>query len=98
MKTRMMALVALTFGLAALTTACGGNDCEDAADRVAAKADECGLMTTDGSSDGAEVECTEELGKAAQCQAGCFEAAPCAAFDGSDVDAALAFTECLGGC
>ena len=74
-----------------------GNDCDEAADRIAAKLEECGAETT--TSEGGEAaECTEEAGALAQCTADCTEAADCKAFDGSDVDATLAYAECVGKC
>jgi len=93
----MIALLALTFGMAAFTTGCG-NDCEDAADRIIAKAEECGLDTGTSDGDGASGECTDEAGAAAQCAAGCYEAASCETLKGEDADGALAFAECASKC
>lgn len=65
-------------GLGVFAVGCGGNDCEDAADRMAAKFDECGIPTTNnGESSGEEAECTEQAGKDAQALADKLEAASC---------------------
>jgi hypothetical protein len=75
-----------------------GNDCDDAADRVTAKFEECGIEATDGGTSGETAECTEEAGALAQCTADCTEAADCGAFDGTNAEAATAWLECLGTC
>jgi TPP-dependent trihydroxycyclohexane-1,2-dione (THcHDO) dehydratase len=90
-------VVLALMGLGVVVSGCG-NDCDDAADRITAKAEECGLPTTDGDGGDAEVECTEEVGAAAQCTAGCFEAASCETLKGEDADGALDFADCLSGC
>ena len=93
------ALMAFAMGCLVVGGVGCGNDCDDAADRLAAKADECGLTTTDGGSETAEsVECTEELGTAAQCLADCYEAASCEALKGEDAEGAATFAECFAGC
>lgn len=97
-KTGFIALALMGLATAGVV-GCGGNDCEDAADRIAAKAEECGISTTDGgSSDGAEVECTDELGAQSQCIAGCYESASCEALKGEDLEGATALGECVLGC
>jgi hypothetical protein len=93
------ALMAFAMGCLVVGGVGCGNDCDDAADRIAAKADECGLTTTDGTSDGGEeVECTEELGTQSLCLAGCTEAASCEALKGEDLDALATYGECVAGC
>jgi hypothetical protein len=62
--------------LTAALSACG-DDCEDAASRIAAKFEECGVSANGGDSESEEVECTEDLATRAQCDAGCIEAASC---------------------
>jgi len=62
--------------LAAALSACG-DDCEDAASRIAEKFEECGVSVNGGDAESEEVECTEDLATRAQCDAGCIEAASC---------------------
>ncbi|WP_050431932.1 hypothetical protein [Chondromyces crocatus] len=69
---------------------CGGNACDDAAD----KAEECGLTSSGGSGDSGDVECTGTV----ECAANCIVDAPCDAFDGSNADASTAYLECVTGC
>ena len=82
---------------AGVLVACGGDECEKAADRMEAAMADCGIentstaTTTTGTT---EAECTDEDAEGLSCMADCYEAADCAAVDGSDLDAALD----LGGC
>jgi hypothetical protein len=96
---RKMILFAAFAGIAGLATACGGDDCEKASDRITAKFEECGVPTDDdGDGDGEDAECTDEAAAQLECFADCAEAADCAAFDGSDADAALDYAGCLADC
>jgi hypothetical protein len=85
---------------AGVLVACGGDECEKAADRMEAVMADCGIdntatSSTTGTATGTtEAECTEEDGAGMSCMADCYEAADCAGVDGSDLDAALE----LGGC
>lgn len=89
----LLAVVAL-MGMGAV--GCGKDDCEDAADRLTAKMEECGMKTEgSASASGSGAECTEEAGKAAQKLAGCYESADCKAIKGEDADAALKLGECI---
>jgi hypothetical protein len=90
----------ILFAFVALTAVACGDPCEKAADRMAAKADECGLTTDDGgeATDDVEAECTEAAQALAECTADCYDDAPCGAFDGSDLEAATAFGECALAC
>lgn len=93
------ALMAFAMGCLVVGGVGCGNDCDDAADRAAAKADECGLTTTDGGSEtGETVECTDELGTLAQCAADCIEAASCEALKGEDLEGLTAYGECVTAC
>lgn len=86
-KTALMASALMAFaGLFA--TGCG-DACSDAEDH----AEECGF-TAEGGEEGEDVDCSGTV----ECQAGCFNDAPCGAFDGSDADAAAAYLECAAGC
>lgn len=79
------------------TVGCGGDDCTDGADRIKAKAEECGLTTgtTDSDSSSSDAECTEEAGALAQKTATCYEAASCEALKGEDTAGATTFAECV---
>lgn len=88
-----VAVVTLSLG----SVACGGNACEDNAQKAADKIASC-ISTTETSTStesSTEVECTEELEAQTKKLADCYEAADCKALDGSDVDAALKLAECL---
>ncbi len=95
-KTAFIALSVSALSVAGLIGC--GNDCDDAADRIAAKAEECKIEGSTATEGGEGAECTEEQGTQAQCSADCFEAAPCGAFDGSDLDALQAFSDCSAKC
>jgi len=84
-------------GLAAFAQGCG-NDCDAAADDIEAKAEECGIDTSDGDGGDAEVECTDSRAANATCVASCFTNAPCDALTGDDPEGALDFVACLGDC
>lgn len=95
---RKFAVVSCFLGLAAFAQGCG-NDCDAAADDIQAKSDECSLPSGDGGDDETvEVECTEELGTLALCQADCYTAASCEALKGEDVEGATSFAECIAKC
>jgi len=81
---------------AGVLVACGGDECEKAADRMEAVMADCGIENTaTGTTTGTtEAECTDEDAEGLSCMADCYEAADCAAVDGSDLDLALE----LGGC
>lgn len=89
--------------LGALSIGCGGNACEKAGDQVEAKYTECGksLPTTSGGS--TSVECTDALGKSAQCSADCLSAASCDCIGLGDatkctMDQLKSYTDCATAC
>lgn len=76
--TKYLLAVVAVMGMS--TVACGGNKCDDAADRITAKIEECGgkaPAATDGEGDTAE--CTDEAATAAEKAATDFEAQDCEA-------------------
>ena len=75
------------------SVACGGNDCDDGADRTRAKRDECGLESAEATA--SDAECTEEDGARAQRAAECYEAAECPALQGTDIPGSVVLGECL---
>ena len=97
-------MLALAGGL----MACGGDACEKASDRVEAVLADCGVETSTSTSasttdattttDAVEEECTDELADNWNCQADCYEAADCTAFDGSDMEGGLALFACVVEC
>ncbi len=98
MEFRKVLVVASVLGLAAFAQGCG-NACDDLADALTAKADECGLTSEDGTTeDGAEAECTDAAATQAECLTPCVENAACGAFDGSDLDALATYADCVAGC
>lgn len=94
---RKMVVLSLVVGLGAFGAGCG-DPCEAAAEDFVASYEACGITTTDGGSDGAEVECTDTLQAQLECYAACAAAAPCEALDASDADAALDYGTCLADC
>ena len=88
------------FAVAALAFGCSSkNKCEQAADTISAKYDECSIEVQDPSSEPADpVECTEALGKQSECVATCTNDATCDTLKGMDAEGAVAYAECLGGC
>jgi hypothetical protein len=83
-------IVAGLVAASALFAGCGGNDCEEAADRIADKFEECGIQTTGGGDGGNNnAECTEATGEASQKLADCIEKATC-----DDVKSGAYFTKC----
>jgi hypothetical protein len=98
MLRKSLVVLSMIAGLGAFAQGCG-NDCDAAADDVAAKNEECGITATDGE-DGSDetVECTDEVAAAATCFAACYTAAPCEAFDGSDPDALADYAACTADC
>jgi hypothetical protein len=77
--------------------ACGGDDCTDASDRIAAKYKSCGVTATSSSSSSSSSsqECTADLGKKAQAIAACTESASCDALTGKDTAGATTFAKCV---
>jgi hypothetical protein len=88
------AFIALSVSALAVFGVGCGNDCDDAADRITAKFEECGIDVASGG-DAEGGECTEEAGAAAQKAAGCVEAASCEGLKGEDLEAAAAYAECI---
>lgn len=74
----------------------GASPCELATEQIVAHAEECGLDI--GDPGGQDVDCTPELGKQSLCAAGCFTAASCGAFNGTDSDATDEYINCVSGC
>lgn len=74
-----------------------GSPCERAAERIAAKTEECSgqASSSDDDDDGEEVACTDERAAEAEKVADCFEAASCAALSGEDAEGALQLSECF---
>lgn len=81
----------------ALATGCS-DPCQEASDRIAARYEECGFEVSEEEQEDAESECTDKEGEEALCVADCMEAADCAAFDGTDPDAAMAYSNCAVAC
>jgi hypothetical protein len=83
-------LTLVTLGLALSLAACGGDACEDAADKL----EECGF-TTDGNGNGESAECTG----AAECSANCFNDASCEDITSLDPNGpvAMCIAACSGG-
>ena len=78
---------------------CGGDACEDAAERLADKFEECDFPTGGGDDDDSgDTECTDEDAEAAECFADCAEDAPCGALNGTDLDAAAEYGMCAQNC
>lgn len=89
----LLAIVAVVgFG----TVACGGNDCEDAANRIADAISACSSAsaTETSTSTSTEQECTEELAAAAQKAADCIESVDYCKVLSGDVDEATKYAEC----
>lgn len=84
--------------LGAFVVGCGPNKCEKAGDDIVAKYESCGIEVTTTDGGGETAECTEELGKQSECVAKCTTDATCETLKGEDVDGAVAYAECLGGC
>lgn len=98
MDFRKVLVVSSVLALAAFAQGCG-NACEDAAQEILDKADECGIASSDdGGEDGGDVECTDAAAAAAECLSGCYTAASCEGLKGEDAEAAASFGECLGEC
>lgn len=91
----MRMFIVLCLSLAALTGC--KNDCDKASDRITAKYEECGYDVSDTGAE-EEVECDEDKGAYYSCLADCVEAADCAALTGEDLDAAMDYATCVGGC
>lgn len=69
--------------------------CADAAQRIYAKLDACGLgngQTPDGST---SPDCTQQQATVAAAQAQCYQDAPCGALDGTDSSAVDALSRCV---
>jgi hypothetical protein len=97
LQTTFFAALISTFALAG----CAGNDCEQAADTIAAKYEECGMDVSGGDGDGGEeVECTEDLGTKSLCAADCMDAAPCEVVKLEDLTSedAMTYLECNADC
>ena len=77
------------------TVGCGGDDCEDGADRIQAKFKECGNAVEPAAAKDADLECTEKRAAEAQRSAACYEAAKCPAVRNEDVAGAVTLGECL---
>jgi len=91
----------LFVALAISAVACGGDACEKASTAMSDKVASCLPEVTDDTTettDPVEVECTEALQTLVECQADCADAAPCGAFDGTDLDALTAYGECTAAC
>lgn len=85
--------------LVAVACTTAKNDCETAAEQIVARLVECGVPVEGPSNeDDPECECSASEAAAAQCIANCVSAAECSAFDGTDIDASVAYTECLADC
>ena len=86
------------------TVGCGGNDCESAADTIAAKQESCGVKTASTTSTtGASVECTDALGKQSQCVAACTDKADCAVLKADPAkpptaEQSKSFLDCIAAC
>jgi hypothetical protein len=96
-------LMALAMGsLVVGGVGCGGTPCDDvtdSADAALAKAEECGVDIPD-TTDDSDAECTitDEQAAVAICANDCAAAAPCGAWDGTDLDAVTALGECVAAC
>jgi len=73
--------------LAFSAVACGGNECDDAADKV----EECGI-TGEGSSDGDDVECSGQV----ECAAKCINDASCDDLKSTDINSS--YFKCIAAC
>ena len=85
------------------TVGCGGNDCESAADTIAAKYETCGATLPTGGTDSGSAECTEAAGKSSLCLAACIDKADCAlvkvdAAKPPTMEQAASYAKCLQGC
>src|SRR5689334_23620775 len=86
------------------TVGCGGNDCEAAADTIAAKQEACGVTSSSTSgTTGASVECTEELGTQSLCLAACTDAADCSLIKADPAkpptaEQSKSFLDCIAKC
>ena len=94
-------VVSMVAGLAVFGSGCG-NACDDYADAAQAKADECGLTTSDGeTSDTTEAECTDAAATLAECLTPCIENVSCDAFDPEAegyADAVKSYSDCVTAC
>ena len=86
------------FVLGVLAFGCSKSKCEQAADDITAKYDDCGIEVTGGDGDGDGGECTEEIGKQSECVAKCTTDASCEVLKGEDPDGAVDYATCLGDC
>ena len=93
MRTRLL----LATLAAALIPGCS-DPCQEASDRITAAYEACGITVSEEEEEAAAEECTEAKGEQSQCTADCVEDADCAAFDGSDLDASQAYSNCVLGC
>lgn len=98
MEFRKVLVVASVLGLAAFAQGCG-NACDDFADAATAKAEECGVTgASDGSSDGAEAECTDEAATLAECYTPCVDKLVCGDAGAYELESATAYLECITAC
>lgn len=97
MEFRKVLFVASVLGLSAFAQGCG-NACDDYADAVTAKYEECGVDLPSGSDGDSGGECTDEAASLAECLTPCIENVSCGALDGSDLDALTTYGECTTAC
>lgn len=84
----------IVFGIwGVIAAGCGDNDCQQAAERIKAKSDMCGITYDEGTYG---ADCTDARAKKSQHDANCFEAASCEALKGTDPQGTAAFAACIG--